>query len=67
VSHICPGPACTVHVADHMLMCRPHWYQVPRMLRSAVWAAWDGGYGAGSDEHMEAMRAAIESLKARQA
>jgi hypothetical protein len=65
MSHKCPGPGCTARVADHMLMCRPHWYQVPRALRNDVWAAWDNGMGAGTIEHTEAITAAIDALKAR--
>jgi hypothetical protein len=66
MSHKCPAPDCPARVADHMLMCRPHWYQVPRDLRNDVWAAWDNGMGAGTPEHNEAIIAAIESLRARQ-
>jgi hypothetical protein len=61
--HKCPGPECPAQVPDHMLMCRPHWYAVPRSLRNDVWAAWNGGAGAGTSEHNEAMIAAIKSIK----
>ncbi len=65
MSHICPGPDCTAHVADHMLMCRPHWYQVPRALRDEVWATWRNGAGAGTAEHTQAIHAAIVALESR--
>jgi hypothetical protein len=45
-----------------MLMCRPHWYMVPRPLRDAVWAAWDDGYGAETPEHRQAIHAAIRAV-----
>jgi hypothetical protein len=48
-----------------MLMCRADWYRVPKTLRNDLWAAWDGGRGAGSPEHRDAMRAAIGSLTPR--
>jgi hypothetical protein len=62
MSHECPGPGCGRQVPGHMLMCRSHWYQVPPALRSAVWAAWDNGAGAGTAAHTHAITAAIESL-----
>jgi hypothetical protein len=64
MSHKCPGPSCEQRVADHMLMCRPHWYQVPRALRDDVWLTWRNGQGAGWADHNAAMRAAIDALKA---
>lgn len=60
--HQCPGPDCTRIVSAAMLACRRHWYQVPRPLRDRVWVAWNDGAGAGSKEHAEAMRAAIETM-----
>lgn len=62
MSHTCPGPGCAKDVAPDMLMCPHHWYQVPRPLQKAVWAAWKGGAGAWSPEHRAAIRAAIESI-----
>jgi hypothetical protein len=48
-----------------MLMCRPHWYMVPKPQRDAVWDAWRGGLGAGSPAHREAILAAIEAVNAK--
>ncbi len=44
-------------------MCRPHWYQVPKPLRDAVWATWRSGAGAGTPAHTAAIRAAIAALQ----
>jgi hypothetical protein len=63
--HTCPGPGCKRQVPQHMLMCRNHWYQVPRDLRSDVWNAWQDGAGAGTIEHTEAILAAIKSIGGR--
>jgi hypothetical protein len=60
--HECPRDGCTRQVPEHMLMCRNDWYQVPRPLRDAVWAAWRNGAGAGSPEHRAAIAAAIEAV-----
>ncbi len=45
-----------------MLMCRPHWYVVPRPLRDAVWTAWANGAGAGSAAHRAAITAAVDAV-----
>ena len=58
-SHLCPAAGCRQHVSADRLMCRPHWYQVPKPLRDAVWATWRSGAGAGTSEHTAAILAAI--------
>ncbi|MDB5663416.1 MAG: hypothetical protein JWN59_1754 [Sphingomonas bacterium] len=37
---ICDAPGCTVEVRRGILMCRPHWFRTPRLLREAISAAW---------------------------
>ena len=64
-SHECPATSCTRRVGAHMLMCRPHWFMVPKPLRDDVWDAYSGGAGAGSVEHVDAIRAAIAAVNAR--
>lgn len=63
MNHECPGPGCKTSVPAHMLACRSHWFQVPQAARSAVWAAWANGAGAGTTEHVEAMMAAIGYMR----
>jgi hypothetical protein len=62
VSHECPAMGCTRAVSLSMLMCRPHWYMVPKPLRDAVWAAWADGQGAGTPAHRAAILAAIGAV-----
>jgi hypothetical protein len=62
MSHQCPGPECTAEIPATMLACRRHWYQVPKVIRDAVWWAWDGGFGAGSEAHRAAMHEAIRRM-----
>ena len=62
MSHECPAKGCTKAVSDSMLMCRPHWYMVPKPLRNDVWGAWANGTGAGSAEHSEAILAAVDAV-----
>lgn len=64
MSHQCPGPECPVEdVDDDKLACVPHWYQVPRDIRSRVYATWNNGAGAGSPAHTRAMTQAIATMR----
>lgn len=62
-THACPAPGCENRVPRSQLACRSHWYALPADLRSAVWDAYNH-HGPGSDEHGEAIGAAIEWLDA---
>jgi hypothetical protein len=65
-SHRCPVTRCPVRVAPDRLMCRPHWYQVPKPMRDAVWATWRSGTGAATPAHTAAITAAVAAVNARQ-
>jgi hypothetical protein len=54
----CAVTGCSEHIDPSRLMCRGHWYRVPRQLRDLVWATWRSGEGALSPEHLEAVRLA---------
>lgn len=44
----CAMPDCPVPAGEGKLMCRRHWWLVPRPLRAKVWRAyraWEYGYG----------------------
>jgi hypothetical protein len=43
MAHHCHAIACEVPVPPSMLMCRKHWFSVPRDLRNRVWAEYDNG------------------------
>jgi len=60
--HKCPGPGCDEQCPGDMLMCRVHWFQVPKHIRDEVWAAWDHRRGEGTARHARAIAAAIESI-----
>jgi hypothetical protein len=65
MAHHCPISTCTAdNVADEKLMCYPHWKMVPKSLARPVYAAWDNGEGAGTPEHREACRAAVDHVNA---
>jgi hypothetical protein len=36
----CDAPGCSIEVRRGVLMCRPHWYQTPRLLRETISEAW---------------------------
>lgn len=61
-THTCPGPDCKAQVPHSMLMCARHWRQVPRPVQNRLWAAWQDGNGAGTDEHIAACDAAIAAI-----
>jgi len=61
-AHLCPVGGCQQDVRADRLMCRPHWYQVPKPLRDTVWATWRSGEAARSPEHAAAIRAAIVAV-----
>lgn len=60
-SHLCPANGCRQPVSPDRLMCRPHWYTVPKPLRDAVWTTWQSGAGAGTAAHTAAILAAIDA------
>ncbi len=39
----CPHPDCRRQVPTDMFGCRDHWFQLPRPIRDAIWAAWRAG------------------------
>lgn len=41
--HECHWPGCPVQVPPAMSHCRPHWYRIPRRLRTALWKAFVPG------------------------
>jgi hypothetical protein len=63
MTHACPGPECKRdNIPDEYLMCSTHWYQVPKPLQRAVWAAYNKGAGVGSPALRAAQLAAVRSL-----
>lgn len=64
-NHRCPATGCGVHMPTSLLMCRQHWALVPKPLQRAVYTAWAGGKGAGSEGHRQAIDAAIQAVNAQ--
>jgi hypothetical protein len=59
----CPVPGCRAQIDSSRLMCRSHWYLVPKQIRDRVWATWRSGQGAHSVEHLESVRMAITACQ----
>jgi hypothetical protein len=55
----CPVTGCGNQIDPSRLMCRAHWYLVPKQLRDRVWATWRSGRGAQSAEHQRTVLTAI--------
>jgi len=65
--HVCAVEGCGEVIPMGMLMCRPHWYQVPKALRDRVWETWNavrrgGVKGETWPAYEEARDAAIASV-----
>jgi len=37
---LCDAHKCTEVVVRGQLMCKPHWYSLPKPIRDEVWASW---------------------------
>ena len=59
MNHDCPAAGCTAAVSPSMLFCPPHWYMVPKPIRTAVWVTWADGAGQGTLAHCQAIRTAV--------
>ena len=62
-AHSCPISGCGEQIDPSRLMCRGHWYLVPKQIRDRVWATWRSGQGASSPEHREAVCLAITACQ----
>lgn len=41
----CAIPDCNVTIARTMLMCRSHWFMVPKWMRAKIWLEYKQGMG----------------------
>lgn len=67
--HLCHARGCPRRVSPAMLMCRRHWWMVPKDIREAVWASYQPGQEIGkepSGEYITAARAAIDAVAKRE-
>ena len=65
MAHICHARGCEKSCPPKHLMCKAHWFKVPKALRDAVWSAYVPGQEVSKDptsEWHEAADAAIASV-----
>lgn len=68
--HRCHARGCTVATKPEMLMCRRHWFMVPKPLRDRVWATYRPGQCDDKDPSaawLDAADAAIAAVTASEA
>ena len=64
VKHLCHARKCNVGVPPRLLMCRRHWFMVPRELRARVWATYVPGQEITKTPTLEYLDAANAAIKA---
>jgi hypothetical protein len=62
--HTCHAHRCDVSVPPKMLMCKRHWYMVPKDLRDAVWLMYRPGQEIDKSPTMEYLETAHEAINA---
>ena len=63
--NFCRAVGCATTIADHLLMCGPHWKKVPAHLQSIIYKANSGrlrGNEADRRRWLDAVRDAIQKV-----
>jgi hypothetical protein len=58
-SRPCPVAGCAAVISASRLMCRRHWYRLPKPIRDLVWFSWRSGAGLFTPAYQHAASAAI--------
>ncbi|MGL5935872.1 MAG: hypothetical protein ACRCZI_09660 [Cetobacterium sp.] len=69
MKHTCHADGCELAVPPKMLMCRRHWYMVPKHLRDDVWDTYEPGQEQRMDpteEYLAAAQAAIDAVATKE-
>lgn len=65
--HTCHWPGCSRQVPPAMWGCRPHWFALPREIRTGIWRAYQVGQEEGrapvTKEYVKAARAAQDWIE----
>jgi hypothetical protein len=65
-AHLCHATGCKTPVPPRMFMCKPHWFQLPKRFRDAIWNAYVPGQEQRKDptlEYLDAAQAAIRYME----
>lgn len=57
-THTCHWPGCERQVPPAMWGCKPHWFALPRSLRSRIWATYEIGQEVSMTPSKEYLAAA---------
>ena len=63
----CPVDGCETRVDAAFLMCRTHWYSVPKDLRDRVWKTFRNGAGIYDEAYLDAAADAIDAAERKAA
>lgn len=69
MKHNCHAVGCRLRVHPKLLMCRNHWFMVPKMIRDRVWATYVPGQEQSktpTNEYMAAFYAAVGAVAKRE-
>jgi hypothetical protein len=67
-NHHCHWPGCNRQVPPAMWGCRPHWYQLPTVIRDRIWRTFKPGQEVSqtpSREYLDAARDAQHWIDAK--
>ena len=65
MSHVCHATRCKISVPPAMLMCKRHWFMVPKRIRDEVWRTYRTGQEVDknpSETYMVAYRKAVNAV-----
>lgn len=62
--HHCHARACTVPVKPELLMCKVHWFMVPKNIRNKVWEHYRPGQCDDKRPSKEWLDAADQAIRA---
>lgn len=68
--HVCHAKKCKVEVPPKMLMCRKHWYMVPKKIQQRVWKHYVPGQEISKTptrKYLKAAQAAVDAVAEREA
>lgn len=61
-SHTCHATGCTTEVPERYLMCRRHWWMVPRGMQQRLWQVYRPGQEITKDPSPEYLDVAMEII-----
>lgn len=62
--HRCHARNCDVEVPPYLLMCRRHWYMVPKPIRDAVWSEYRTGQEMRKNPSRAYLKVAAQAIAA---